>query len=68
MNKGDDTGDIICQERILILPGEKLEEVNQRLSLMAIKLLSKMMNALERGDVPGIKQSITTPNRESQKN
>ncbi|MDR7665594.1 formyltransferase family protein [Methanosarcina sp. Z-7115] len=43
VNKGDDTGDIIYQERILILPGEKLEEVNQKLSLMAIKLLSKMM-------------------------
>jgi len=52
VNKGDDTSDIIFQERILILPGEKLEEVNQRLSPMAIKLLSKMMNALEKGDVP----------------
>ncbi|HWQ44191.1 MAG TPA: hypothetical protein VN373_00835 [Methanosarcina barkeri] len=28
---------------------------------MAINLLSKMMNTLEKGNVPGITQSITTP-------
>jgi methionyl-tRNA formyltransferase len=61
VNKGEDTDDIIYRERILIRPGEKLEKVNQRSSLMAINLLSKMMNALEKGNVPGIMQSITTP-------
>lgn len=67
VNKGEDTGDIIYQERILICPGEKLEEVNQKLSLMAIKLLSKMMDTLEKGDVPRIKQSITTPTVKARK-
>ncbi len=61
VDKGEDTGDIIYQERALIRPGEKLEEVNQKLSLMGEKLLSKMMDALEKGDVPRIKQPITTP-------
>lgn len=61
VDKEEDTGDIIYQERIFIKPGEKLEEVNQKLSFMGIKLLSKMMDALEKGDVPRVKQSTATP-------
>jgi len=33
IDKGEDTDDIIFQERVRIKPGEKLEEVNQKLFL-----------------------------------
>jgi methionyl-tRNA formyltransferase len=61
IDKGEDTGDVIFQERISIHSGEKIEEVSQKLSFTGVKLLSKMMDAFERGDVPRIKQSLITP-------
>lgn len=61
INKGEDTGDIIFQEKIPINPGEKLEEVVQKLSLTGIKFLLKVMDTIESGDVPRVKQSVTTP-------
>ncbi|MDY0129890.1 MAG: formyltransferase family protein, partial [Methanosarcina vacuolata] len=61
INKGEDTGDIIFQERILISSGDKLEEVVKKLSLTGIKFLLKTMDIIESGDVPRIKQSATTP-------
>lgn len=61
INKGEDTGDIIFQERILISSGDKLEEVVKKLSLTGIKFLLKTMDMIESGDVPRIKQSATTP-------
>lgn len=60
LDKGEDTGDIIYQERILINSGEKLEEVNQKLSFIGSKLISKMMEVLGTGDVPRIKQPSPT--------
>ncbi len=61
MGKGEDTGDIIYQERFLINSGEKIEEVNQKLSFMGSKLISKMMENLETGNVPRIKQPFSIP-------
>ena len=61
IDKGEDTGDIIFQERVLISPGEKLEEVNQKLSFTRIKLLLKIMYTIEKGNLPRVKQSVTTP-------
>lgn len=61
IDKGEDTGDIISQDRIFVSPGEKLDEVNRKLSLMGIKLLSKIMDAMEKGNIPRVKQSVTTP-------
>lgn len=61
IDKGEDTGDVIFQERIFISPGEKLEEVNQKLSFTGIKLLSKIMDTVEKENVPRIKQSLITP-------
>ncbi len=61
IDKGEDTGDIIFQERVFVSSGEKLDEVNHKLSLMGIKLLSKIMGTIEKGNVPRVKQSVTTP-------
>ena len=61
MDKGEDTGDIIYQKRITINSGEKLDKVNRKLSFTGAKLISKMLKNLEAGDVPRIKQPISTP-------
>lgn len=61
VDKGEDTGDIIYQERVSIKTGEKLEETNQKLSVVGIRLLSKMIDALENEGVPRVKQSAITP-------
>jgi methionyl-tRNA formyltransferase len=58
IDKGEDTGDIIYQKRILISSGEKIEKVNQKLSFIGVKLISKMMEDLETGNIPRIKQPI----------
>lgn len=61
IDKGEDTGDIIFQERVLIRPGEKLEELNQKLSFTGIKLLLKAMDTIEMGNIPRVRQSVATP-------
>jgi methionyl-tRNA formyltransferase len=61
MDKGEDTGDIIYQKRITINSGEKLDKVNKKLSFTGAKLISKILKNLETGDVPRIKQPISTP-------
>lgn len=61
MDKGEDTGDIIYQERTLISSGEKIEKANQQLSLIGAKLILKLMKNLETGDIPRIKQPILNP-------
>lgn len=60
IDKGEDTGDIICQERVLISLGEKIEEVNQKLSVTRIKLLLRVMDAIEKADIPKANQSVIT--------
>jgi methionyl-tRNA formyltransferase len=61
VDKGEDTGDIICQERVLINSGEALEETGQKLVSTGIKLLSEAMDALENGSVRIKQQPIGTP-------
>lgn len=61
IDKGEDTGDIVFQERVPISAGEKLEQITQKLSFTGIKLLSKTMGTIEKGDIPRVKQSLTTP-------
>ena len=68
MDKGEDTGDIIYQETDSINPGEKLEEVNQKLSFTGSKLISKMMENLETRKCPENKAAFFHSNCESQKN
>jgi methionyl-tRNA formyltransferase len=67
LDKGEDTGDIIYQKRILISSGEKLEEVNQKLAAVGAKLILKMMKNIETGDVPRVKQPISTPTLRARK-
>lgn len=67
INKGEDTGDIIFQERVLINSGEKLDKVTQKLSFAGIKLLLKAMDCIEKGDVPRVKQPVTTPTMRARK-
>ncbi|WP_394339188.1 hypothetical protein [Methanosarcina sp. UBA411] len=59
IDKGEDTGDIIFQERVPISSGEKLEQVTQKLFFTGIKLLSKTMDTIEKGGVPRVKHSLT---------
>lgn len=61
IDKGEDTGDVIFQERISINSGEKLDEVSQKLSFTGIKLFSKIMDTFEKGSVPRMKQPAITP-------
>ena len=67
IDKGEDTGDIISQERVLISPGEKFDEVNQKLSFTRIKLLLKIMYTAEKGNLPRVKQFVTTPTVKARK-
>ncbi|AKB16924.1 MULTISPECIES: hypothetical protein [unclassified Methanosarcina] len=59
VDKEEDTGDIVCQERAFISSGEKLEETGQKLVSAGIKLLSETIEALESGSV-GLKFSQLT--------
>lgn len=61
VDKGEDTGDIIYQERIRISSGEKLEKVNQQLTFVGAKLILQMIKNIETGDIPRIKQPILSP-------
>lgn len=61
LDKGEDTGDIIYQERIHINSGESSKEVNQKLSNTGSKLILKMMENLEAGNIPRIKQPVSSP-------
>lgn len=61
VDKGEDTGDIIFQERVIIDSGETLEETGQRLVSTAIRLLSETIEALENGSIGTKKQPIETP-------
>jgi methionyl-tRNA formyltransferase len=67
VDKGEDTGDIICQERVLINSGEALEETGQKLVSTGIKLLSEAMDALENGSVRIKQQPIDTPTLRARK-
>jgi methionyl-tRNA formyltransferase len=67
VDKGEDTGDIICQEHVLISPGEKLEVTDQKLAATGIKLLREMMEALENGGVQAKKQPVSTPTPRARK-
>lgn len=67
VDKGEDTGDIICQERVFINPGERLEETGQKLVSTGIKLLKETMEALENGTVGAKKQPVSTPTLRARK-
>jgi methionyl-tRNA formyltransferase len=67
INKGEDTGDIICQERVFICSGEKLEETRQKLISTGVKLLSEAMEGIENGGLKVKKQPIDTPTRRARK-
>jgi len=67
VDKGEDTGDIIYQERVFISSGEKLEETSQKLAAVGIKLLQETMESLENGVAGAKKQPVSTPTRRARK-
>jgi methionyl-tRNA formyltransferase len=50
MNEGIDTGDIILQEKINISPNETAQELGQRLSSLAAKMLQESLKQIEGGE------------------
>lgn len=55
-DKGIDTGDILLQKSIDILPGETAEELTPRLAVLGAELLIETIQAIERGDCPRVPQ------------
>lgn len=60
VDKGEDTGDIICQERVIINSGDALEKTGQKLASTGIKLLSEVMEALKNGGARVKQQPISS--------
>ena len=56
-DKGLDTGDILLQKEIAILPGETAEELTARLAPIGAELLIETIRRLEAGDCPRQKQN-----------
>ena len=55
-DKGLDTGDILLQRKIAILPGETAEELIARMAPVGAELLIETVRALENGNCPRRKQ------------
>jgi len=55
-DKGMDTGDILMQREVAVLPGENAGELVDRLSKVGAELLIETLRAIERGDCPRQKQ------------
>ncbi|MCX8053008.1 MAG: methionyl-tRNA formyltransferase [Armatimonadetes bacterium] len=56
MDEGWDTGDILLQESIEILPNETAGELSQRLSFLGARLLIRTLDGLEMGTINPIPQ------------
>lgn len=56
MDEEFDTGDIILQARLPISPMETMGTLFNRLNLLGLELLIKVLNVHERGTIPRIKQ------------
>lgn len=56
-DKGLDTGDILLQREIAILPGETAEALIERMAPIGAELLIETIRRLERGDCPRRKQN-----------
>lgn len=62
VDPGEDTGDIVFQERISIALGEKSPVVLDKLiGGVGVSLVLKALDAIERGDAPRIKQPEISP-------
>lgn len=55
-DKGMDTGDILLQREVNVLPGENAGQLVERLSKVGAELLIETIRAIERGDCPRRKQ------------
>lgn len=55
-DKGMDTGDILLQREVAVLPGENAGQLVERLSKVGAELLIETLRAIERGDCPRRKQ------------
>lgn len=56
-DKGVDTGDILLQREMEILPGENAEELTARMAVIGAELLIETIRRLEKGDCPRVKQN-----------
>ena len=56
-DKGVDTGDILLQKEMEILPGENAEELTQRMAPIGADLLIETIRLLEKGQCPRKKQN-----------
>ncbi len=56
-DRGLDTGDILLQREVPILPGETAEELTKRLSPIGAELLIETVRRLEAGNCPRMKQN-----------
>jgi methionyl-tRNA formyltransferase len=48
MDAGMDTGDVVLQERVQIVPGETYGELHDRLALVGAELLDRVLESIER--------------------
>lgn len=66
IDKGEDTGDIILQERVSISLGQRNKErIHQIIGVVGVKLLSKTLDLIARGEVSRIVQPKDSPTRRS---
>jgi len=56
-DRGLDTGDILLQRRVDILPGEAADELAARLAIVGAELLVETLRRLEAGNCPRTKQN-----------
>ena len=57
MDAGLDTGDLVCQDRVAIEPGEAYGELHDRLAVLGANLLGKALDLAARGALPRRAQS-----------
>jgi methionyl-tRNA formyltransferase len=63
VDEGEDTGDIIVQDRFLIKSGESLQEFYKKLYPIGIKLLMNAVNSINDGSVITKKQPKKSPTK-----
>ena len=60
-DKGMDTGDILLQREVAVLPGENAGMLVDRLARVGAELLIETLRAMERGDCPRRRQDEAKP-------
>ena len=65
IDKGEDTGDIICQERCSISTGEKLSIYHNKIDHIGVRLLLQAIDDISSGTVHRIEQGIKSPTQKA---